>query len=178
MGPRHEEVPSFHRMLFSSGKRWFSSRTWPVRFYSALPELALGTIVSSQKRPRSLTSYTSKGPLEELIRSADTVIKRQEVPACWRKMARTADFHKEPWFWVSGSRKQVHTLVGTRPGDTLADVVFALTFLAFQNSLEQFLGQVGTTIRAPRRCGGIFGTGEVVQEDFAMPDLHGRTWPL
>ena len=40
---------------------------------------------------------------------------------------------------------QVHTFVGTRPGDPLADVVFA-TFLAFQNSLEQFLGRVEPTI--------------------------------
>ena len=77
--------------------------------------------------------------LEELIRSEDTVIKRQEVAECWRKMA--SDFHKEPWFWVSGSRKQVHTFVGTRPGDPLADAVFALTFLAVQNSLEQFSGR-------------------------------------
>ena len=51
------------------------------------------------------------------------MIKRQEVVECWRKMA--ADFHKEPWFWVSGSRKQVQMFVGTRPGDPLADVVFA-----------------------------------------------------
>ena len=50
------------------------------------------------------------------------------------------------------------------PGDPLADVVFALTFLAFQNSLEQFLGQVKATIHVPRRCGCIFGTREVVQE--------------
>ena len=54
--------------------------------------------------------------LEELIRSEDTLIKRQEVAECWCKMA--ADFHKEPWFWVSGSRKR----------DPLADVVFALTY--------------------------------------------------
>ena len=40
-------------------------------------------------------------------------MKRQEVAECWRKMA--TDFHKEPWFWVSDSRKQVHTFVGTRP---------------------------------------------------------------
>ena len=71
----------------------------------------------------------------------------------------SADFHKEPWFWVSGSRKQIH----------LADVVFALTFLAFQNSLEQFLGQVEATISVTRRCGCIFGTGEVVQETVPCP---------
>ena len=45
------------------------------------------------------------------------MIKRQEVAACWRKMV--ADFRRVPWFWVSGSRKQVHTFVGTRPGDLL-----------------------------------------------------------
>ena len=84
-----------------------------------------------------------------------------------------ADFHKELWFWVSGSRKQVHTFVGTRPGDPLADVVFALTFLAFQNSLEQFLGQVEVTTNVPRRRGGIFG-GRGTAGDCAVPDLHGR----
>ena len=119
--------------------------------YSALPELALGAILTSQKRAQ-----------EELIRSVDTVIKRQEVAECWRKMA--ADFHKEPWFWESGSRKHVHTFVGTR-----LDAVFALTFLAFQNSLQQFLRQVEATICVPRRCGGIFGTGEVGQETLPCP---------
>ena len=112
-------------------------------------------------------AHQHKIRLEELIRSEDTVIKRQEVAECWRKMA--ADFHKEPWFWVSGSRKQVHTFVGTRPWDPLADVVFALTFLAFPNSLEHFLGQVEATICVPRRFSGIFGTGEEVQETLPCP---------
>ena len=90
------------------------------------------------------------------------MIKRQEVAECCRKMA--ADFHKEPWFRVSGSRKQVHTCVGTLPGDPLADVVFALTFLAFQNSLEQssssgkwrrllmYLGDAGASLGRERWC--------------------------
>ena len=140
-------------------------------FYSALPELALGAISTSQKRAQVFDAldiaHEQRVRLEELIRSEDTVIKRQEVAECWRKMA--VDFHKEPWFWVSGSRIQVHTFVGTRPGDPLVDVVFALTFLAFQNSLEQFLGQVEATINVPRRCGWIFGTGEVVQETVPCP---------
>ena len=88
-------------------------------FYSALLELALGAILTSQKRAQVFDAldiaHEQRVRLEELIRSEDTVIKRQEVAECWRKKA--ADFHKEPWFWVSGSRKQVHTFVGTRPGD-------------------------------------------------------------
>ena len=51
----------------------------------------------------------------------------------------------------------------------LADIVFALTFLAFQNRLEQFLGRVEATINVSRRRGGIFGTGEVVQETVPCP---------
>ena len=106
--------------------------------------------------------------MEEAIRTEDTTLKRQGVAACWRKMA-AADFHEEPWFGLSGSRKQVRTNVDTRPGDPLADVVFALTFLSFQMSLEQFLVQVGASVRVPRRLGGIFGTGEPVQETLPRP---------
>ena len=113
--------------------------------------------IASEKRAR----------LEEAIRTEDTTLKRHWVAACWRRMA--ADFHEEPWFWVSGLRKQVRTYVGTRPGDPLADVVFALTFLSFQTSLEQFLLQVGASVRALRRLGGIFGTGEPVQETLPCP---------
>ena len=135
-------------------------------FYSALPELALGAILTSQKSAQVFDAldiaHEQRVRLEELIRPEDTVMKRQQVAESWRKMA--ADLHKEPWFWESGSRKHVHTFVGPRPGDPLADVVFALTFLAFQNSLEQFLEQVEAIINVPRRCGCIFGMGEVVQE--------------
>ena len=54
-----------------------------------------------QKGLRSLARWTSHttsrgSAWRELIRSEDTVIKRQEVAKRWRKMA--ADFHKEPWF--------------------------------------------------------------------------------
>ena len=73
---------------------------------------------------------------------------------------------------ASGSRKQVHTFVGTRPGDPLADVVFALTFLAFQASLEHILNKVGASVQVPRRCGGIFGTEE--SGDTPLRHVHGR----
>ena len=95
-------------------------------FYSALPELALGAILSSRKRDPVFDALGIAGEqracLEEVIRSEDTTMKRQDVAVSWRKMA--ADFHRDPWFWVSGSRKQVHAFVGTLPGDPLADVVF------------------------------------------------------
>ena len=82
----------------------------------ALLELALGAILTSKKRAQVFEAldiaHEQRVCLEELITSKDTVIKRQEVAECWRKMA--ADFHKESWFWVWGSRKQVHTFVGTR----------------------------------------------------------------
>ena len=77
--------------------------------------------------------------------------------------------YEEPWFGVAGSRKQVRTYAGTRPGDPLAEVVFDLTFLSFQTSLEQFLVQVGASVRVPRRLGGIFGTEEQVQETLPCP---------
>ena len=110
---------------------------------SALPALVLGAILSTRKRDQVFhalgIAVEQRVRLEELIRTEDTTIKRQDVAVCWRKMA--ADFHRDPWFWVSGSRKQVHTLVGTRPGDPLADVVFA--FLAFQASQEHFFCRSG-----------------------------------
>ena len=39
----------------------------------------------------------------------------------------------------------------------------------FQESLEHFLAQTGVIVRAPRRCGGIFAVGEVVQEALPCP---------
>ena len=43
------------------------------------------------------------------------------------------------------------------------------TFLAFQASLEHFLMHAGASVRVPRRCGGIFGTAEFVQETLPCP---------
>ena len=95
-------------------------------FNSALPELALGL---SSRKGKSSTVWgvgcEQRARLEEWISSEETTVRRQEVAARWRRMA--ADFHRHPWFGVPGSQKQMHTSVGTRPGDPLADVVFAFT---------------------------------------------------
>ena len=71
-------------------------------FYSALPELALGAILSSRKGTHVFDALCiaqeQRTVLEELIKSEDATVKRQEVAACWRRMA--AVFHGDPWFWV------------------------------------------------------------------------------
>ena len=146
------------------------SRTWPARstlLFQNQPWAPF--LLSSRKRDEVFDGHRGRaeGPLGRVIRFEDTTIKRQDVAVCWRRMA--PERYRDPWFWVSGSRKQVHTFFRTRPGDPLADLMFALTSLAFQESLEHFLMQVGASVRAPRRCGGIFGAGEMVQETPPCP---------
>ena len=67
-------------------------------FCSALPELALGAILSSRKRGQVFDALGIAGEqrvrLEGLIWTEDTAVKRQDVAACWRSMA--ADFYRDP----------------------------------------------------------------------------------
>ena len=133
-------------------------------FYSAPPELAMGAVLSSRKRNQVFDALGIAGEqrvrLEELIRGK--MLRR--AGAGWQ---RTSTGYT--WFWVSGSRKQVHAFVGTRLGDPFAEVVLAFTFLALEASLEHLLMQVGASVRVPRRFGGIFGTWEIVQEPLLCP---------
>ena len=59
-------------------------------FFSALPGLALGAVLSSRKRDQVFDALGIAGEqrvrLEELIRIDNTTVKRQDVAACWRRM--------------------------------------------------------------------------------------------
>ena len=61
-----------------------------------------------------------------------------------------ANFHKDPWLWVCRRRGSKFTVLLARGREIpWRTMVFALTFLAFQASLEHFLVQVGASYASP-----------------------------
>ena len=88
-----------------------------------------------------------------------------------------ADFHKKPWLWVSGSRKQVRTFVGTRLEDHSTGGPLGGRGVCF--NLPGFPQQLGAVPRASwgdDPCTSAMrhlwdGTGSA--GDFAVPDLNG-----
>eukprot|EP00974_Lingulodinium_polyedra_P032211 3102997-Lingulodinium_polyedra.AAC.1 len=67
------------------------------------------------------------------MRAHPRLLGRQTAHPGWCKLP--ADWHEQTSFRVIQGNALVHNLVGRRPGDPLADTVFALAFLAFQRRL-------------------------------------------
>ncbi len=100
-------------------------------FYMSLTEVSLGALLGSAAREELLVSigFTTE---EITVFLADFVegtpllrqllVKEGSAPA-WHKAI--ADWHVRTWFCVAGGSRKCFTSSGTRPGDPLADEVFA-----------------------------------------------------
>ena len=64
-------------------------------------------------------------------------------------MSQTADLFRGSWFRLDACGPLVATLRGTRPGDPLADLLFAFTFGAYLRGAEKALCQGGLQTRNP-----------------------------
>ena len=82
-------------------------------------------------------------------------------------VALLRDWAAGPWFTVRGSGSRIYTWLGTRPGDPLADLLFAVSFLAFQLTLTENL-----------RCAGLDATVKVAGAGLFPDGQEGRVVPL
>ena len=119
-------------------------------FYTISCELAVGALMTAEQRAQhieacGLTGQTAAAVNAIAAEAPDIVAAG--VPAAWRGFAR--DWHLQASFRVSGSSRRVVPSTGVRPGDPLADVVFALSFLHLQKSLRDELALAGLCFEVP-----------------------------
>ena len=127
-------------------------------FYSILPEIAVGATMSPSERGHLLRGA---GLSQKAIDHTDALVERapEQLEQCgvapegW-KLA--ADWHLHSWLQVPDGRDKVRIFLSTRPGCPLADAAFALAFLAFQRSLQEFLRNAGLLISVGTRGRGIY----------------------
>ena len=116
--------------------------------------------------------------LEEALAVNNVLLVKLGVPD--PLLRAVADWHQHCYFTVEGILDHARTLVGTRPGDPLADAVFAFAFSRFLGELSSRLRVAGLGIELPLRGTSIFGgagvapstvdlDGPAYMDDFVIP---------
>ena len=140
-------------------------------FYSILPEVAYGSILPPGEREIALArAGLDEEAVKELcaiIDAAPSSLEAHGVDPAWRRLV--TDWHRGSWFAVPGSSAKVHVPFGCRPGDPLADITFALAFLAFQRMLTRFFAEAGLDTQVEVRGGGIFPEGHASDAKIPPP---------
>ena len=114
-------------------------------FYSTLCEELLGPLLDGPTRTAAL-SHIGLGPAA--VAAFEEAYIAQGPRLCTLGLAQgwaaaIADWHRHSWFCVRGGTNAVTLRTGTRPGDPLADLVFALNLVAIQLEVLAALRSAG-----------------------------------
>ena len=111
----------------------------------------------------------SDRPLRDLL-AEDAVVMAQGMEPVWRRAA--LDWHIGCSFGVTGNEGRTMLWSGTRPGDTMEDLIFCLAFLRLQ--MTQRLSRRGiVNVTASARKGFFFG-GQHEEDCTSLFHVHGR----
>jgi hypothetical protein len=134
--------------------------------YSCLVEEVFGSLltVSSLRAALSLIGFTEAQQVDfgrEFVLNAP-VMEQRGLEHCWSTMLRS--WHSGSWFSVEGGTRTCKLRTGTRPGDPLADLIFAVTFARVQEDLLEALCSAGLVFSLPLSPGGPFARQGSVDE--------------
>ena len=136
-------------------------------FYSCLPEIAVGRVLTSAVRSGVLGRLGFSGE-EVRVFAANFLqygswLEGLGLDDQWRAVAQ--DWVGDNWLQLvgstRGSTRQLQVLVGTRPGDVPADVIFCLCLLCLQYELLGALEEQGLVAELPVVKGAIFPAAEM-----------------
>ena len=101
-------------------------------------QIALGPLLATPQRLELFgklgMSEAAAQALSDSIESGVTALSRHGPAEGWR--SALADWRRGSWFMVRGIDRWTLPLVGVRPGDPPADVIFAIAFTAFLKLLS------------------------------------------
>ena len=130
-------------------------------FYTALKEAALGPLGPSESWADRLRTLGLDDVMIEYVRvlveERSDIFTEYGADAAWLRFAR--DWHVGSHFRVQNGDEWVVPDDGTRPGDPLADLVFATAFLRFQELLIARLGEAGLAVELELDAATIFAPG-------------------
>ena len=114
-------------------------------YYRCINEYALGYVLDDTSRAKLFCKAglptDARAKILEIVAEEATAIKAQGVAAIWRRFAR--DWHSWACFRTREGQRIARPWSGTRPGDPLADVCFAMVFAAVQLEIREFLDAKG-----------------------------------
>ena len=125
-------------------------------FYRAMSEQALGPLMPAARRREVLLraglSAAEPDTLEDSIVQGPSGLELMGVDPLWCRLLR--DWHVAAHFGVPGGGADDQTIValalaGVRPGDSTADLIFAVVMLSFQRDLWQRLRAAGLVWQLP-----------------------------
>ena len=143
-------------------------------FYTVMTEIATGPVLDDQERGKLFQQFgltvVDAAKIVDIIASVASEMAEQGVPAAWADMVR--DWHKLASFSIQGATTVVVPSAGTRPGDPLSDLIFAVAFGRLQADLMQQLAEAGLEVTIPVVDGGIFaatGGGDISECRVELP---------
>ena len=137
-------------------------------FYSVIAEIALGRLLPLDTREQLFDKAGLSGQIGQALRdlqAEDAVVMAQGLEPVWRRAAQ--DWHSGCSFGVKGNEGRTMLWSGTRPGDTMADLIFCIAFLRFQMTLEERLTRRGIVNVTASARKGIFDRQH--EEDCTSP---------
>ena len=122
-------------------------------FYSVLPEEALGPLITADERAELLQAFGFSAQqiadFTNLLLFSGGLLYEAGVPE--DLLEALNQWHKATWYTFEDQETyHVHSL-GVKPGDTLADVIFAICFVTFHKKVVRTLEEEGliVTIEIP-----------------------------
>ena len=122
-------------------------------FYRVVREALLPTASDAESGERFLALLHNLAvppeALRELVQHLQSMAVMAEARVSLHLQAQTADLFRGTWFRLDAGGPLVATFKGTRPGDPLADLLFAFSFAAYLRSSEQALRKAGVATCQP-----------------------------
>ncbi len=131
-------------------------------FYTVPVEAALGALMTSGARHAALRhaglSDSEITEFEEAYFTHGSKLLQAGLDQRW--LSLLCDWSSNSWFAVRDGSNKIWTRLGVKPCDPLADLIFALSFFAFQISLLLELQKAGIHAEVTLRGDGIFAKDE------------------
>ena len=151
-------------LLFLDLKEAYYRVLRPLALGAELTDLDVANMVSRLNLPPEVLQ-----DLQQHLREADA-LQLAAVPLSHRRYLQA--LHRDTHFRVDGQTDNCRTTIGSRPGDTFADVVFGYLWSRVLKIIEHELDQVDLLERVPT----FDGVGPRAQRTGATAPLLGPTW--
>ena len=156
-----------HAMIFLDLREAFYRVLRPLAVGGTIPDALLASVAERLRLPGEALS-----DLHALLRAPPST-EAAQMPSHLRRALLA--LHTNTHFRVPGQQDRIHTRIGSRPGDPLADVIFGYMFARILTTVEQRLLDLGLleTIEGPDST-GLFP--HLASESMVQHTFLGPTW--
>ena len=147
-------------------------------FYCILRELTVGG--SPTDELLTFVMHRLQLPADSLQRLHELLDERtalQRAGLSFTAMNCIRALHRNTHFWLQGQEDLVATYLGTRPGDSFADLIFGFAWSVVLQKLQGFMEEHHSIVHIPvQQQPPFFQGGEMMDEVHLMKPYLGPTW--